>query len=93
MATTATMPDCHTGPATAFFGDALQKMIIRAAAEIMTIWMTMFIFSALPSHDGRSDGTAANMTMTARASRKIYTARLASGGIFLSRVVAPPPKT
>ena len=43
MATTATIPDCHTGPATAFLGLALAKSIMKAAAVIMTIWMMMFM--------------------------------------------------
>ena len=50
MATTATIPDCHTGPATAFFGAALQQMIISAAAEIITICMTMFMGRVLLYH-------------------------------------------
>ena len=37
MATTATMPLCQTAPETAFLGDALQNMIMRAAAVRMTI--------------------------------------------------------
>ena len=44
MATTATMPDCQTAPATAFFGLALKATIMTAAALIMMIWMMVFIF-------------------------------------------------
>ena len=42
------MPLCHTVPATAFFGLALQKTIISAAATSITTWMTMFIVSDYP---------------------------------------------
>ena len=47
MATTATMPDCHTAPPTAFLGCALQNMMLAAAAVSMMIWMMMFIFGSL----------------------------------------------
>ena len=50
MATTATIPDCHTEPVTAFFGLALANIIIKAAAEIIIIWMTIFICNGLLNH-------------------------------------------
>ena len=56
-------------------GTVLQKMIISAAAEIITIWMTMFMARGLSSNFGRR--LAPNIcvsdrkTMTPSAARKI----------------------
>ena len=97
MATTATMPDCHTAPATAFFGEALQNIMLQAAAVSIIIWMIMFILG-IPMATARVSPLFtciiwqnANITMHRRAARNTNTEALAFPVITLSRVVADSP--
>ena len=99
------MPLCHTAPDTAFLGAALQKITMNAAAAIITIWMMMFMASgficATPSitlpvgNLGRMSWPAICVmeknTMTARAPRKMNTARFASLETSLSSTEAVFP--
>ena len=97
MATTATMPDCQTAPATAFLGCALQNMMLQAAAVSMIIWMMMFIFGRLMASARVLPSCTwiiwqnAKRTMMSSADRKTNTEALASFVICLSSVVALLP--
>ena len=100
MATTATMPDCQTAPPTAFFGMALQNMMLQAAAVSMMIWMMMFIFGIPMALARETDSPFwstwiiwqnAKPTITSREPRKMNTDAFASRPITLSRVVAEEP--
>ncbi len=97
MATTATIPDCQTAPATAFLGEALQNMMLAAAAMSMMIWMQMFIFgSSMAWAMVRPSAVwsiwqKAKPTMISREPRNTNTEALASRVMTLSSVVAVLP--